>query len=166
MSGESNQALRSRAIAAALGQCPFDFLLRNGQLINVCTSELHRADVGIVGSLVASVHPHGARTDALQSYDVSRQYLAPGFIDTHVHFESSHFTPENYASIVVPQGTTTILFDPHELANVLGLEGVRYSVEATRGLPLRCICLAPSCVPSAPGLETSGADFGGPEMRE
>jgi adenine deaminase len=102
----------------------------------------------------------------LQSYDLSRQYLAPGFIDTHVHFESSHFTPENYASIVVPQGTTTILFDPHELANVLGLEGVRYSIEATRGLPLRCICLAPSCVPSAPGLETSGADFGGPEMRE
>jgi adenine deaminase len=166
MSVESNQTLRSRAIAAALGQLPFDLLLRSGTLINASTSELQPADVGIVGSLIASVHPQGARTDALQSYDVSGEYLAPGFIDTHVHFESSHFTPENYASIVVPQGTTTILFDPHELANVLGLDGVRYAIEATRGLPLRCICLAPSCVPSAQGLETCGADFGGPEMRE
>lgn len=165
MSASKEQDLRSRAVAAAQGHLPFDVLLVNGVVINVATSELLEADVGVVGSLIASVHPRGARTDAAQSYDVSGRLLAPGFIDIHVHFESSHFTPENYASVVVPQGTTTILFDPHELANVLGLDGVRYAIEASRDLPLRFLCLAPSCVPSAPGLETSGAEFGGSEMR-
>src|SRR6202042_1621552 len=83
-----------------------------------------------------------------------------------VHFESSHLLPAYYAQQVVAQGTTTILYDPHELANVLGLAGVRYAIEASRGLPLRFICAASSCVPSAEGLETAGAEFGGREMRE
>src|SRR5262249_43718696 len=91
---------------------------------------------------------------------------APGFIDGHVHFESSHMLPHHYASVVVPQGTTTIFCDPHELANVLGIEGVRYAIEASRGLPLRFIVQASSCVPAAPGLEISGADFQAGEVRE
>jgi adenine deaminase len=84
----------------------------------------------------------------------------------HVHFESSHLTPDHYASVVVPQGTTTIFFDPHELANVFGLAGVRYSIEASRGLPLSFMCAAPSSVPSAPGLETTGAEIHGAGMAE
>src|SRR6266513_1558761 len=88
------------------------------------------------------------------------------FIDGHVHFESSHMLPHHYAAVVVPQGTTTIFCDPHELANVLGVAGSRYAVEASRGLPLRVIVQASSCVPAAPGLEVSGADFTAPEIRE
>lgn len=166
MSVSLDSELRSRAIDAAQGLASFDVLLTNGTIVDVATAELREADVGIVGSLIASVHPPGTRSDAAQLYDVAGKFVAPGFIDTHVHFESSHMTPGNYASVVVPQGTTTIFCDPHELANVMGLDGVRYAIEASRGVPLRVICTAPSSVPSAPGLEMSGAEFEGEEMRE
>jgi adenine deaminase len=130
----------------------------------MATGEVRSADVGIVGALIASVHPCGALNEALQTQDLAGAYLSPGLIDTHVHVESSHLPPERYAEIVVAQGTTTIFWDPHELANVLGVAGVRYAVDASRGLPLRVICAAPSSVPSTPGLEMSGADFAGQEM--
>ncbi|WP_420136140.1 adenine deaminase [Serratia liquefaciens] len=155
---------RRRAVKAALGQLPFDLLLTNASLVDMATGEIRSADVGIVGALIASVHPCGTMTEALQTQDLVGAYLSPGLIDTHVHVESSHLPPEGYAEIVVAQGTTTIFWDPHELANVLGVEGVRYAVDASRGLPLRVICAAPSSVPSTPGLEMSGADFGGHEM--
>ena len=157
---------RSRAISAALGEAPFDVLIRNAKLVDVATAELRDADVGLAGSLIASVHPRGQRSDARETFDFGGKFLIPGLIDMHVHFESSHMTPVNYASVVVAQGTTTIFYDPHELANVLGLSGVRYAIEASRGLPVRFICAASSCVPSAPGLETAGASFGGREMAE
>jgi adenine deaminase len=166
MHAELLDDVRVRAIRAAQGREPFDLLLTNGTVIDTATSELRDADVGIVGPLIASVHARGSRTDAAEVMDVSGRYLAPGFIDMHVHFESSHMTPRHYASVVVPQGTTTIFYDPHELANVAGLAGVRYAIEASRGLPLRFICEAPSSIPSAPGLETAAADFAGEEMRE
>lgn len=155
---------RQRAVKAALGQLPFDLLLTNAALIDMATGEVRSADVGIVGALIASVHPCGALNEALQTRDLAGAYLSPGLIDTHVHVESSHLPPERYAEIVVAQGTTTIFWDPHELANVLGVAGVRYAVDASRGLPLRVICAAPSSVPSTPGLEMSGADFAGQEM--
>lgn len=156
--------LRRRAVKAALGEVPFDLLLTNGQLIDMATGEIRQADVGIVGTLIASVHPHGSREDAVKIHDLAGSYLSPGLMDTHVHVESSHLPPARYAEIVVAQGTTTIFWDPHELANVLGIEGVRYAVDASRNLPLRVICAAPSSVPSTPGLEMSGADFAGKEM--
>ena len=130
---------RQRAIRAALGQAPFDVLLVNGTVIDTATSELREADIGLAGPWIASVHPRGTRSDAALVEDLSGGYVAPGFIDIHVHFESSHLTPENYAAVVVPQGTTTIFYDPHELANALGLDGVRYAIEASRDLPLRYI---------------------------
>lgn len=160
----SSAGERQRAVKAALGQLPFDLLLMNAALVDMATGEIRNADVGIVGALIASVHPCGSMTEALQTQDLAGAYLSPGLIDTHVHVESSHLPPEKYAEIVVAQGTTTIFWDPHELANVLGVEGVRYAVDASRGLPLRVICAAPSSVPSTPGLEMSGADFGGHEM--
>jgi adenine deaminase len=155
---------RQRAVKAALGQLRFDLLLTNAALIDMATGEVRNADVGIVGALIASVHPCGTLTETLQTQDLAGAYLSPGLIDTHVHVESSHLPPERYAEIVVAQGTTTIFWDPHELANVLGVAGVRYAVDASRGLPLRVICAAPSSVPSTPGLEMSGADFAGQEM--
>lgn len=161
-----DRALRSRAIAAAQGKAPFDLLLTGGTVVDVATLELRPADIGIVGALIASVHPPGTRGDAHEIRDLGGRWVAPGLIDMHVHFESSMMIPEHYAATVVPQGTTTIFCDPHELANVLGIAGVRYAIEAARALPLRFIFMAPSCVPSAPGLELSGADFLGPEMEE
>ncbi|MFZ4834090.1 adenine deaminase [Rouxiella sp. Mn2063] len=160
----SNIALRRKAAQAALGQLPFDLLLRNARLIDMVTGEIRDADIGIVGSMIASVHPCGQYQQAIQTDDLAGAYLSPGLIDTHVHVESSHLPAERYAEIVVGQGTTTIFWDPHELANVLGVDGVRYAVESSRNLPLRVICAAPSSVPSTPGLEMSGADFKGQEM--
>ena len=157
--------LRQRAIDAALGKIPFDHLLINAKIVDMVTGEIRDADVGLVGHMIASVHPRGKFTRSKNIDDLSGLYLSPGLIDTHVHIESSHLPPEKYAEIVVAQGTTTVFWDPHELANVLGVAGVEYAVKASRGLPLRVICAAPSSVPSTPGLEMSGADFKGKEMQ-
>jgi adenine deaminase len=157
---------RLSAIAAAQGHAPFDLLLTGSRIVDVATLELREADVGIVGPLIASVHSPGRFAGAREIQDAAGRVIAPGFIDGHVHFESSHMLPHHYAAVVVPQGTTTVFCDPHELANVLGIDGVRYAVDASRGLPLRFIVQASSCVPAAPGLEISGADFQAAELRE
>src|SRR5262245_36125415 len=157
---------RDSAIDVTQGKEPFDLLLTGARIVDVATLEVREADIGIVGAMIASVHPRGAFAKARETHDLSGLVVAPGFIDGHVHFESSHMLPHHYASVVVPQGTTTIFCDPHELANVMGVEGVRWAVEATRGLPLRFIVQASSCVPAAPGLELSGADFQAGEIRE
>jgi adenine deaminase len=159
-------AIRARAVQAARGAAPFDLLLLGGTVVDVATGELRAADVGIVGTLIASVHPPGTREDAGAVEDVAGRFLAPGFIDSHLHYESSLMAPADYASVVVPAGTTTCVWDPHELANVLGLAGVRWAIEASRDLPLRTLIAAPSCVPSAPGLELAGAEIGAAEMAE
>lgn len=157
--------LRQRAINAALGRIPFDRLLINASVIDMVTGEIREADVGLTGSMIASVHRRGKFTQTENVHDLSGYYLSPGLIDTHVHIESSHLPAEKYAEIVVAQGTTTVFWDPHELANVLGVAGVEYAVKSSRNLPLRVICAAPSSVPSTPGLEMSGADFKGQEMQ-
>ncbi len=160
------KALRDRAVRAARGEAPFDVLLRGGRVADVATGELRAADVGLVGPLIASVHPSGSREDATRIVDLEGRIVAPGLIDTHLHIESSMITPRSYASVVVPQGTTTICWDPHEVGNVGGLDAVRWAVTASRDLPLRILVQAPSCVPSAPGLERAGAVFGPDAMRE
>jgi len=158
--------IRKRAIKAAQGREPFDLLLRGARIADVATLEIREADIGIVGPMIASVHAPGAFKQAKAEQDLTGLIVVPGFIDGHVHVESSHMLPHHYAEVVVPQGTTTIFWDPHELANVLGLDGIRYAVASTRNLPLRFIVQASSCVPAAPGLEISGADFEAGEIRE
>ena len=151
--------LRSRAVAAARGDAPFDLLIVNGILIDMVTGERRAADIGTVGPLIASVHPTASRVDAAATIDAAGGFVSPGLIDTHMHVESSFVTPATYAGAVVPRGVTTAVWDPHEFGNVHGIAGVRYAAEAVRDLPLRVVLLAPSCVPSAPGLELSGGDF-------
>lgn len=158
--------IRARAVHAARGRAPFDLLLTGGRVVDVATGEIRAADLGLVGPLIASVHAPGTRTDAVEVHDLDGLFLSPGFIDSHLHYESSLMAPADYASVVVPAGTTTCVWDPHELANVLGLSGVRWAIEASRGLPLRTLVAAPSCVPSAPGLELAGAEIGPSEMAE
>ncbi len=152
-------ALRSRAVAAARGAEPFDVLISGGTLVDVVTGELRPADIGLVGSLIASVHEPGARSDAVTVVDATGAFVSPGLIDTHMHVESSMVTPANYANAVLPRGVTTVVWDPHEFGNVNGVAGVRWAADASRDLPLRTVLLAPSSVPSAPGLELAGADF-------
>jgi adenine deaminase len=151
--------LRARAVAAARGDAPFDVLIAGGRLLDVVTGLVRAADIGLVGPLIASVHPPASRTDAAEIVAAAGTIITPGLIDTHMHIESSMVTPAEYALAVLPRGVTTIVWDPHEFGNVHGLDGVRWAIEASRGLPLRVILLAPSCVPSAPGLEVAGADF-------
>jgi adenine deaminase len=151
-------------MAAAHGHEPFDVLFAGGTVVDVSTGELRPADIGLVGPMIASVHAPGTRADATEVVDIDGRFLAPGFIDLHVHTESAMLTPGGYAEAVCPRGTTTIFCDPHELANVAGVDGVRYVVDAAKGLPVRFIVQAPSCVPPIPGLELSGADLHGPEV--
>lgn len=160
----SSVETRRRAVLAARGESSFDLLLTDARVVDMVTGEIRDADVGIVGEMIASVHPRHSRTDASESHSLKGAYLSPGLMDTHVHLESSHLPPERYAEIVLTQGTTAVFWDPHELANVLGVEGVRYAVAASRDLPLQVMVAAPSSVPSTPGLEMSGADFAGAEM--
>ncbi|MBW0369231.1 amidohydrolase family protein (plasmid) [Ensifer adhaerens] len=152
-------ALRSRAVAAARSAEPFDVLISGGTLVDVVTGELRPADIGLVGSLIASVHEPGTRSDAATMIDATGAYVSPGLIDTHMHVESSMVTPATYANAVLPRGVTTVVWDPHEFGNVNGVAGVRWAANASRDLPLRTVLLAPSSVPSAPGLELAGADF-------
>ena len=157
-------------VDAALGRIPCDLAIRNVKLVNVFTGEIYAAEVGVKDGFIAcvSADPDGTEVpfpiEAVEEYDGRGEYLIPGFIDAHVHIESSMVTPANMAAAVVPLGTTTIITDPHEAANVGGIEAVRYMAEAARDLPLRVYVLAPSCVPAVPGLEYAGAYFGAEEM--
>jgi adenine deaminase len=166
MNQKISPEIRSRAIAAARGLVPFDTLITGGSVVDVAMGRVRRADVGLVGELIASVHTPGRFSAGTQHLDATGRFIAPGFMDLHVHFESAMLTPERYAEAVVPRGTTTVFGDPHELANVSGLAGVTYAIDASRDSPLRFVFQAPSCVPPAPGLELSGADFLGPEIGE
>jgi adenine deaminase len=166
MNDPVDHAVRARGVRAARGLEPFDVLLCGGTVVDVGTGELRRADIGLVGPLIVSVHGAGERTDAMEVVDCAGRWLVPGLIDMHVHFESSMLTPAGYAAAVCPRGTTTVFCDPHELANVAGVAGVRYAVDASRDLPVRFIVQAPSCVPPQPGLELSGADLFGPDVEE
>lgn len=162
----ADPALRLRATAAARGAAAFDQLIVNGIVVDMVTGEQRAADIGLVGPLIASVHQPGSRTDAIDILDAKGGFISPGLIDTHMHVESSMITPATYAGAVVARGVTTVVWDPHEFGNVHGVPGVDWAIAATRDLPLRFIVLAPSCVPSAPGLEQAGADFDATIIRD
>ncbi|MFK7854863.1 MAG: adenine deaminase [Granulosicoccus sp.] len=152
---------RSRAISAAQGNQPFDVLIRGGRVADVITGQLRPADVGLVGPLIASVHKPDETKNltALKTVDAENAIVCPGLIDMHMHVESSMITPQEYSRSVLPRGVTTAVWDPHELANVAGLDGIDYALKAAQAAKMRFLTLAPSCVPSAPGFETTGGDF-------
>jgi adenine deaminase len=150
-----------RLIRVARGEEPADLLLTGARLVNVLTGEIYPADVAISGGWIAGVG---------DSYRSSREtlrldglYLLPGLIDAHVHVESSMLSPPEFARAVLPHGTTTIICDPHEMANVLGFDGVRYILQSSEKIPLNVFVTASSCVP-ATQMETSGASFSGKEI--
>jgi len=153
---------QARLIAVARGNQPADLILANAKVVNTFTGEITSGNVAICGDRIAGV---GDYHEAKQTLDVSGKYLAPGFIDGHVHLESSMLDVGQYAQAVVPRGTSAIVTDLHEIANVCGLEGMRYVLDCIRKLPLDLFLMAPSCVP-ATHLETSGASISPEDIRQ
>ncbi|RLT43460.1 MAG: adenine deaminase [Chloroflexi bacterium] len=140
-------------LAVARGDEPADLLLRGGRLVNVFSGTIEEADIAIYGERIAGIGP-GYR--ARRTVDLRGAFVAPGLIDAHVHIESSLCIPAQFAAAVLPCGVTSAVIDPHEIANVAGLAGVRFMAASCRGLPLRVAVMAPSAVPATP-METSGA---------
>jgi adenine deaminase len=141
-------------IAVARGEEPADLLLKNAQLVNVLSGEIHAADIAIYDGKVVGFGEYSAS----QTVDLNGKLVCPGFMDAHVHLESSMVQPAEFARAVVPLGTTSVICDPHEIANVLGLDGVQYILDASEGLPLQVYVMVPSCVP-ATHMETAGAEL-------
>ena len=139
-------------IKVARGEEPADLLLKNAKVINVFTGDIKETHIAIVHSRIVGLGDYQAR----EVVDLRGRYVCPGFIDAHVHIESAMVPPNEFARAVVPRGTTTVVTDPHEIANVLGLEGIRYMLEMAKYNPLSIYIMAPSCVPST-DMETTGA---------
>ena len=157
---------RSRMTAAAMSRIPCDLAIENIKLVNVFTGEIYPASVDILDGAVVRIRENctPASLPAKETIDGEGRYLAPGFIDTHLHVESSLLVPENFGKVVGTWGTTTVVADPHEIANVVGIKGVEDMLESGKRSPIRLFQLAPSCVPSLPGLESAGAVFGAEEI--
>jgi adenine deaminase len=150
----------SHLLAVARGDSPADLLLKNCKIVNVFTGEIEESDVAIAGDRIAGI---GTAYAGKETIDLNGSYVAPGLIDAHVHIESSLCTSPNFAAAVVPRGVTTVIADPHEIANVCGAAGVRYMAEASKGLPLRVVLMAPSCVPATP-MATAGANLSAEDL--
>src|SRR5436190_446838 len=139
-------------LAVARGDTPADLMLRNGRIVNVFSAEIESADIAIYNGLIAGIGSYRGK----EELDLQGAYVAPGLIDAHVHIESSLCIPPHFASAVLPRGVTTVVTDPHEIANVAGIPGIRFMIDASRNLPLRVLFMAPSCVP-ATDMASSGA---------
>lgn len=144
--------LLEELVQVARGEVEADLLLKNAQLVNVLSGQIHPADVAIHQDRVVGFGEYRAR----KIVDLEGRYLCPGFIDGHMHLESSMLRVAEFARVVVPQGTTTIVCDPHEIANVLGLDGIRYILESSKRNPFSVYIMLPSCVPSTE-METAGS---------
>ncbi len=149
-------------LAVARGEEPADLVLRNARLVNVLTGEIERTDVAVAGSRIAAVG-EGYRGE--RETDLGGRFVAPGLIDAHVHIESSLTVPSQFARAVVPRGVTTVITDPHEIANVRGLDGIRFMLRDAESVPLEIFANASSCVP-ATTLATSGATLEAAELAQ
>ncbi|MGN6758299.1 MAG: adenine deaminase [Thermomicrobiales bacterium] len=158
---------RRPLVEAARGDRPLDLVLRGGALLNVYTGETYPADIGIYGDRIAVVDRERRwGLTGREEVDATGLTAIPGFVDTHVHIESTMVTPPHFARAVLPLGTTTVVIDPHEIGNVSGRAGVEYMLRASEGLPLRVFVTVPSSVPAVLHLETAGARFDAPDIAE
>ena len=146
----SNLDNRKARIAASLGEIKADLVLKNGSYLNIFTNTIEKADIAIANGYVVGFGKYQGETER----DISGKVVVPGFIDGHVHLESSIVTPLQYCKAVIPHGTTAVVADPHEIANVCGTAGIDYIIEATKKLPLDVYVMMSSCVPASPFDET------------
>jgi len=153
-------------VDVAMGKAPADLVIRRATLVDVYSRELcPDTTISVKGSRVASVGQEPLVSHQTVVIDADRCYATPGLIEGHIHIESSMLDPVEFAKAVLPKGTTAVMIDPHEIANVLGVEGVRLMLARTERLPLKVYVQAPSCVPSTTNLETAGAKIGPKEVR-
>ena len=158
-------------IEAAIGKRPCDLVIKNANIVNVFTGEIYIGDIGVYNGFIAHIstridNEEVSEICAKKYYDVKGQYVIPGLIDSHIHIESTLMTPRNFAKEVIPYGTTTVVTDPHEIANVYGIRGVKYMHDSSEDIPMRQYVLAPSCVPAVLGFENAGAEFFEKEIEE
>lgn len=147
-------AAKQRLIAVAAGREKADLVLKNAKYLNVFSNEFLSGDIAVANGLIAGVGKYDGKTEI----DVSGKFVLPGFIDAHIHLESSMVTPAEFAKAVVAHGTTTVITDPHEITNVMGIDGVEYMIQASQNLPIDVHFMMPSCVP-ATEIDESGAEL-------
>lgn len=147
-------AAKQRIIAVAAGREKADLVLKNAKYLNVFSNEFLCGDIAVANGLIAGVGKYDGKTEI----DVSEKLVLPGFIDAHIHLESSMVTPAEFAKAVVAHGTTTVITDPHEITNVMGIDGVEYMIQASQNLPIDVHFMMPSCVP-ATEIDESGAEL-------
>ena len=154
--GKINRKLNKklRVIAVAAGREPADLVLKNATYVNVFSNELCHGDIAVAEGLIVGMGAY----NGIEEVDVSGKIVLPGFVDAHIHLESSLVSPTEFAKAVLPHGTTTVITDPHEIANVMGTDGIEYMLQATEDLPVDVRFMLPSCVPATP-LDESGANL-------
>ena len=154
--GKINRKLikKRRVIAAAAGREKADLVLKNATYVNVFSNELCTADIAVAEGLIVGM----GRYQGEEEVDLRGKIVLPGFLDAHIHLESSLVSPKEFVKAVLPHGTTTVITDPHEIANVMGTDGIEYMLQATEGLPVDVRFMLPSCVPATP-LDESGANL-------
>ena len=154
--GKINRKLNKklRVIAVAAGREPADLVLKNATYVNVFSNELCHGDIAVAEGLIVGMGEY----NGTEEVDVSGKIVLPGFVDAHIHLESSLVSPSEFARAVLPHGTTTVITDPHEIANVMGTDGIEYMLQATEDLPVDVRFMLPSCVPATP-MDESGANL-------
>ena len=155
-SGKINRKLLKKLhiIDVAAGRKKADLVLKNATFVNVFSGELETCDIAVAEGLIVGL----GRYDGIAETDMTGKIVCPGFIDAHIHLESSLVSPSEFARAVIPHGTTTVITDPHEITNVMGTDGIDYMLAATEGLPMDTLFMIPSCVPAS-SLDESGADL-------
>ena len=154
--GKINRKLNKKlhVIDVAAGRAPADLVLKNATYVNVFSNELCHGDIAVAEGLIVGMGEYHGKVEV----DVSGKLVLPGFVDAHIHLESSLVSPTEFAKAVLPHGTTTVITDPHEIANVMGTDGIEYMLQATEDLPVDVRFMLPSCVPATP-LDESGANL-------
>ena len=154
--GKINRKLNKKlhVIDVAAGRAPADLVLKNATYVNVFSNELCHGDIAVAEGLIVGMGEYHGKVEV----DVSGKLVLPGFIDAHIHLESSLVSPKEFVKAVLPHGTTTVITDPHEIANVMGTDGIEYMLQATEDLPVDVRFMLPSCVPATP-LDESGANL-------
>ena len=152
--GRINRKLNKklRIVEVAAGREKADLVLKNASYVNVFSNEICRGDIAVAEGLIVGMGTYSGETEA----DMTGKLVLPGFIDAHIHLESAMVSPREFVKAVLPHGTTTVITDPHEIANVMGTDGIEYMLQATEGLPVDVRFMLPSCVPSTP-MDESGA---------
>lgn len=145
---------KQKVIEAASGRKKADLVLKNATFVNVFSNELSTCDIACANGLIVGLGEYDGEVE----YDMTGKIVCPGFIDAHIHLESSLVSPKEFVRATLPHGTTTVITDPHEITNVMGTDGIDYMFQATEGLPIDVRFMLPSCVPATP-MDESGANL-------